>query len=142
MPFYNRALVSRNKNLSYHPYYGQAYLGHTPIYHKIGSIHKATLIAGQEEHGLCLLDGFPKSSRGEVNLPSMPLSRIVPKPVLQKRGTMVIVCEDVCTNKLARPNVGPQPIAKQIHLLQRRRTQRIEPEAFARVHDGQLPRHG
>lgn len=38
------------------------YPRHTPINHKVGPVHKAALIACQEQNGLSLLDGFAEAA--------------------------------------------------------------------------------
>ena len=55
-----------------------------------------------------LLDGLPKAPGGEMNLPAMPLRRIIAEPILQQRR------------------------------IQRPRAEIIEPESLPRVDDGEF----
>ena len=62
-------------------------LGHAPIDDEIRAVDEATLVTGQEDHGVCLLDGLAESTGREMNLASMSFGRIVSQPVLEERGT-------------------------------------------------------
>lgn len=67
---------------------------HAPIDHEVGPVHEAALVAGEEEHGLGLLDGLAEAAGREVDLAAVPLGRVVAEPVLQegravKRGEVV-----------------------------------------------------
>ena len=58
---------------------------HPSIYDEIGTVDKATLVTGEEENGLRLLDSFAPTTGGEVDLATFALLDIVSKPVLEKR---------------------------------------------------------
>lgn len=61
----------------------KAHLGHATVNYKVGAIDEATLVTGEEQHRLRLLDGFTESARGEVNFPTVTLCLIITQPVLQ-----------------------------------------------------------
>ena len=63
-----------------------SYPCHSPINHKVGSIHEAALIAGQEEGGLGLFNSFAEATRWEVDLATMTFGCVVAKEVLQERS--------------------------------------------------------
>ena len=64
------------------------YLRHPSIHHKVGPIDEAAFIAGEEEHGLGLLNGFTESTRRKVDFAAVPLSSIVAEPVLKEGSTV------------------------------------------------------
>ena len=60
------------------------YLCHTPVNDKVGPVHEAAFVAGQEENGLGLLDGFAEAAGGEVDLTAVALGCVVAEPVLKQ----------------------------------------------------------
>ena len=66
------------------------YLRHPPINHKIGPIHKTSLIASQEQHRLGLLNRFAEAARWEVYFASVAFGCVVAEPVLEEwRATII-----------------------------------------------------
>lgn len=63
---------------------GREYLGHAAVDDKVSAVDEAALVAGEEEHGLGLLDGFAEAAGGEVDLATVALSRIISEPILKK----------------------------------------------------------
>jgi hypothetical protein len=63
---------------------------HTTIDDEVGTVDEATLIAGEEEDTLCLLNSFTKATGGEVNFAAVALGCVVTEPVLQKRCAVII----------------------------------------------------
>jgi len=59
------------------------YLGHTPIYHKVGAIDKATFIAREKQHCLGLLNSFTESTGWEMNFSTISFRLIVTQPILE-----------------------------------------------------------
>ena len=64
---------------------GHIRLGHTTVHYEVGRVHKAALVAGEENDCMRLLDGLAKASGGEVDLAPEPLLLVVSQPVLQQR---------------------------------------------------------
>ena len=62
------------------------HLRHPPIDNKIRAVHETALVAGEEEHGLGLLDGLAEAAGWEVDLAAVALGRVVAEPVLEERG--------------------------------------------------------
>lgn len=62
----------------------ETYLRHPPINDKIRPVDEGTLVAGEEEHGLSLLDGFAEAAGGEVDLAAVALGGVVAEPVLEE----------------------------------------------------------
>ena len=64
-----------------------AYFRHSPINHEVGPIHETTLIAGQEQDGLSLFNGFAEAAGWEVHLAALAFGCVVTEPVLQQSRT-------------------------------------------------------
>ena len=64
---------------------GREYLGHATVDDKVSAVDEAALVAGEEEHGLGLLDGFAEAAGGEVYLATVALGRVISEPILKKR---------------------------------------------------------
>lgn len=54
-----------------------ACLGHSSINHKVGTIHKAGFVTGQEHDSMGLLDSFSESTRGKVHFATMTFGLVV-----------------------------------------------------------------
>ena len=63
-------------------------LGHATIDNKVGPVHEAAFVAGEEKYRLCLLDSFPKPSTRQMNFATVALGRVVPQPVLKEWCTV------------------------------------------------------
>lgn len=67
-----------------HPIASETYLAETTVHHKVCTIDEAALVAGQEDHGVCLLDGLAEAAAGEVDLTAEALGVVITEPVLQE----------------------------------------------------------
>ena len=63
---------------------GREYLCHAAVDDKVSAVDEAALVAGEEEHGLGLLDGFAEAAGGEMDLATVTLGRVVSEPILKK----------------------------------------------------------
>lgn len=86
--------------------------GHATIDNEVAAIDKASLVRGQKQNSLGLLNSLAKATRGEVNLTPVALGLVVSQPVLEERS------------------------------VQRRRAEGVEAEALACVNNGELAGHG
>ena len=120
------------------PFCRSTYPRHPPINHKVGPVHKAALVAGQEQNGLSLLYGFAEAAGWEVDLAAVALGGIVPEPVLKQRRA-----KD--GSKRQRSHGIDDGIlsidGRDRSLLQRSWAQRVKSKPFLRMHNRQLPRH-
>ena len=64
----------------------RTYPRHTAVDDKVGPVDEATLVAGQEENGLSLLDCFAEAAGREVDLAAVALGCVVAEPVLEEGG--------------------------------------------------------
>ena len=60
------------------------YLCHTPVNDKVGPVHEAAFVTGEEEDCLSLLDGFAEAAGGEVDFAAVALGCVVAEPVLKQ----------------------------------------------------------
>lgn len=60
------------------------YLRHTAVNHKVGPVDKAAFVAGEEEDGMGLLDGFAEAAGWEMDLAAVALGCVVAEPVLKQ----------------------------------------------------------
>ena len=66
------------------------YLGHSAIDDKVGSVDKAALVTGQENHRVGLFDGLTETACGEMHLTTETLGLVITKPVLQEGGAVIV----------------------------------------------------
>lgn len=66
---------------------GYIALCHSAVYDEISAVDEAALVAGEEENGLGLLDGFAEAAGGEVDFAAVALGLVVTEPVLEERST-------------------------------------------------------
>jgi len=79
------------------------HLRHPSINDKISSVHKAALVAGEEEHSLRLLDSFAETAGGEMDFASVALGSVVAEPVLKEgRAVKKLLADDGITNYCRR----------------------------------------
>lgn len=57
---------------------------HAAVDDEVGAVDEAALVAGEEEDGVRLLDGFAEAAGGEVDLAAVPLGGVVAEPVLEE----------------------------------------------------------
>lgn len=76
----------------------QAYLGHSAIDDKVGSVDEAALITGEEQHGLCLFNCLTETARREVHLTTVALGLVITEPVLKERGAGQTLSAEICSN--------------------------------------------
>jgi hypothetical protein len=62
----------------------KSYLGQPSVDDHVVGIDEAALVAGEEEYGLCLLDGLAESAAREVDLAAVALGLVVAEPVLEE----------------------------------------------------------
>ena len=60
------------------------YLAHATVNNKVGSIDKAALVTGQEDHRMSLLNGLSEPSHGEMHFAAVTLGLVITQPVLQE----------------------------------------------------------
>lgn len=68
----------------------RTHLSHSTIHHKVSSIHKAALVAGQEDHSMGLLNSLAEATGGEVHFAAETLRLVITQPVLQKRSAEIM----------------------------------------------------
>lgn len=61
-------------------------LGHPAVNGEIRAVDKARLVAGQEQYGLRLFDGFAEAAGREVDFAAVAFGDVVAEPVLEERG--------------------------------------------------------
>ena len=59
---------------------------HAAVDDEVGPIDETALVAGEEEGGLSLLDGFAEAAGGEMDFAAVALGGVVAEPVLEERG--------------------------------------------------------
>lgn len=63
---------------------GDVASGHAAIDNEVGAVDEAALVAGEEEDGLGLLDGFAEAAGWEVDGAARTLDFVVSEPVLEE----------------------------------------------------------
>lgn len=104
-----------------------AYLAHPTIDHEISSVDKAAFVTGKEDNGVGLLDSLTETAGGEVDFTTETLGLVITQPVLEE-GSAIYALDHIDSEKIHHD------------LLQRSRTQGIEPESLTSMDNSQLAR--
>jgi hypothetical protein len=67
---------------------------HAAVNHKVCAIDKTALVARKEKNCLSLLNGFTKTTSGEVDFTTVALGLVIAEPVLEKRCTIIVNMHD------------------------------------------------
>ena len=65
---------------------GRTHLGHATVDNKVRAVYEAAFVAGEEEDGVGLFDGFAEAAGWKMYLAAVALGCVVAEPVLKEGG--------------------------------------------------------